>query len=203
MLSSCETVDNDSDIVDNYLSIGSGDSYELCYQKLQKLYIENQIISVFVHHPGYETITNYPEIVKLYSELQIIENNSDTINFEFDEDTLISISDFTNLNPLTAGPTFLDKWPKEIIEGLYIIRGDSKEKIHQTLNQLESDGILKDQFKQITYTVKSLNTEFDPNMQNSILWSILESKDYSFDIHFENGKVTSIHKKEVSIRALN
>lgn len=200
---SCEKTDNDSRELDNYLSISTGDTYELCYQKLQDLYNENQIISMYVQHSGFASIENYPEIIPLYSEFQIVNNGSDTINFTFSNDSLISIYCINIINPLTAGPTYLVKWPDDIDEEINIGIGDIKTKVFETLQQIESEGESENNLKRIIYTIKDLNTLFDPHSKNSDLWSILQSEDYFFEINFKDGMVKSINKKEVEVRALN
>ncbi len=61
----------------------------------------------------------------------------------------------------------------------------------------------------IIYTIKDLDTIYDSNSANSVLWSIMESydttkqKQYYFNIHFAYNVVKGIEIKEVLVRVLN
>lgn len=197
----------------SYLTIMSGDSYKTCYRKLQQLYNDNQIISMYVQDKGYLSIDNFKELIGLYSEFRIVEINGnvsgDTIDFFFDMDTLKWISDLNIVNPLTGGPTQLDQWPDNADSVNVINKGDNKEMVSDKLLSLEADGNLENRLYKLLYTMKDLDTAFDSNSEKSDLWSITETynpannKQYYFNIYFAEGVVNGIEINEVQFIGLN
>jgi len=213
-LLSCDKINNDYNPKSVISSIKTGDTYEICYQKLQDLYKTNQIINhLFVHNEGFQSIENYNLMIPLYSEFLIVDkgnnNYGDSITFSFNNDTLKSISNLNEISLLTSGSTVLEEWPDNIVSLNTIKRGDTKDDVFDKLIILKKEKELENRLTRIIYTIKDLNTSYDPNSANSVLWNVIESydtkeqKQYYFKIHFANNVVNSIERKEVQVRALN
>ncbi|MDH5610527.1 MAG: hypothetical protein OEY56_13700 [Cyclobacteriaceae bacterium] len=211
---SCQSGENiNPDLMNNYLTIEAGDSHQICYQKLRELYNNEEILNLFVQGNTFETIDNFTEMISLYNEFWIIIKTNgdqrDTINFNFEKDTLETIYNQSEISPLTGGHTSLDIWPDNLQNTDPIMRGDTKSTIAQKLLLLKSTNPFNEILDQVVYTIKDFETGFDSHSAQSELWTILESydtdfqKQYYFDIHFANGLVKGIAKKEVPRIGLN
>jgi len=213
-LSSCDKINNDYNPKSVILTIKTGDTYEICYQKLQDLHKTNQIKNhLCVQNEGFQSIENYNSMIPLYSEFLIVDkgnnNYGDSITFSFNKDTLKSISNINEISILTGGSTVLEEWPDNIVSLNTIKRGDTKDEVFDKLIILKTEKELENRLNRIIYTIKDLNTSYDPNSANSVLWNVIESydtkkqKQYYFNIHFADNVVNNIEIKELEVRALN
>jgi hypothetical protein len=210
---SCENDISTNNLLSSYLNINAGDNYEVCYQKLQQLYADDQINLLFVDNVSFTSIGNFNEQKELYSEFQITEKAGDIagdrISFYFNTDTLQYLLNIDDIDPLTSGPTQLESWP-DISETANAIKvGDNKDTINNKLTRLLAEGILNVKMNKISYTIKDLSTPFDENTKNSYFWTILKSYSITdeirtyFILHFLDGVVQGIEILEVPVVGMN
>lgn len=199
----CDDDLNELDSENSYLTIMKGDSPEQCYQKIQDLYTSDQIILMNVLHEGFPSIDNFNNIMELFSDFQITTTNFHDINFYFENDTLVKITNFSMKEPLTSTFLSLNEWPSVLSEDKRIFISETKHEVYVKLNKMKEDGELENQVAKIFYSRKDLNEGYTEYMSNATYWTILESESFYYNITFNDDGVCCINKKEVIVVGAN